>query len=83
MPDTATPLSGAWLMTRAAMWTAIPATCPLRRSISPVCSPTRISMPRRRTASVSRSPHVGEHELKGVPGDWTIFNVSTPRRGEI
>lgn len=25
----------------------------------------------------------GEHELKGVPGDWTIFNVSTPRRGEI
>lgn len=50
VPDTSTQPTGASAMTRAAMWTAIPAIRPSWISTSPLCNPARISIPSDRTA---------------------------------
>ena len=44
--ETSTSSAAPRAITRAAMWTPIPATSSPRRSISPACRPARISMPR-------------------------------------
>jgi hypothetical protein len=65
-------------MTRAAMWTAIPAICPSWSSTSPLCNPARISIPSDRTAAVISAARYRSARATDPPPSWISAYWGSP-----